>query len=233
MIRRGIIYIKYRFLMPILVFRKQKVFCIGMNKTGTTSLEREMIDLGFIPGSQMRGTRMIREYGKRDFRPMRRLARSAQFFQDAPFSFPYTYVVMDQYFPNSKFILTVRDSPEQWYNSLLRFMGTLWGEDGKPPTVEELKQASGPWRGIRYETMKTLLNLDDDKRFDEETLKAGYVTHNQQVIDYFKHRPDDLLVLNVAEPGAYKKLCEFLDVKPKKEEFVWKNKTSELTSLKD
>lgn len=37
---------------------------------------------------------------------------SKALIQDVPFSLPYTYVVMDQYFPRSKFILTVRYGSE-------------------------------------------------------------------------------------------------------------------------
>lgn len=225
MISRGISFIKRRFLIPVLVAGKPKIFCVGLNKTGTTSLTREMYELGFFIGSQMRGTRLIREYGKRNFKPIRKLVKSSQFFQDAPFSFPYTFIVMDQYFPKSKFILTVRDSPEQWYNSLTNFHSKLWGKDGLPPTAEELKNAPGPWPGIRYETYKILVDADDNDLYNEEFLKQAYLDYNKSVIDYFKHRPEDLLILNVAEKGAYKKLCNFLNIKPKKEDFAWENKT--------
>ena len=40
-----------RLLQGLRVAGKQKVFCIGLNKTGTTSLQKEMIDLGYVVGN--------------------------------------------------------------------------------------------------------------------------------------------------------------------------------------
>ncbi len=103
MIARGFRFIKRRVLIPLIVYGKPKIFCVGLNKTGTTSLTREMLELGYVVGNQVQGTKLIKEYGKRDFKAVAKLVKTAQFFQDAPFSFPYTYIAMDQYFPNMVF----------------------------------------------------------------------------------------------------------------------------------
>ena len=63
------------------------------------------------------------------------MAKTAQFFQDAPFS--YLYIFMDGALPNRKFILTVPDKEEEGYNSLIRFHGKLLGNGNIPPTVED------------------------------------------------------------------------------------------------
>jgi hypothetical protein len=61
--------------------------------------------------------------------------------------------------------------------------------------------------------------------YQKDILIQSYVDYNNSVIEYFRHRPEDLLVLNVAERGAYRKLCEFLNQPVTQEEFPWENKT--------
>lgn len=204
---------------------KTKIFCIGLNKTGTTSLEKEMMSLGYTVGNQMRGTRLIDYWAKRDFNPIIQLAKTAQFFQDAPFSYPYTFIAMDQAFPNSKFILTVRNNAEEWYNSLIRFHGKLWGNGNTPPTSEDLKNAPGPWPGSRYEIKMKIHNVPKNEPYKKDVLIDYYETHNKNVKDYFRHRLNDLLILNLKEKDSYSKFCKFLDIKQTKEHFPWENKT--------
>lgn len=109
---------------------KPKIFCIGKNKTGTTSLKAAMAELQYRVGVQRDAELLIHDWAIRDFRRIVRYCRSAEFFQDVPFSYPYTFIAMDQAFKGSKFILTVRDNPEQWYNSLVKFHSKLFGEGG-------------------------------------------------------------------------------------------------------
>jgi len=109
----------------IKVYGKPKIFCIGLNKTGTTSLKKEMILQGFVVGNQRKAELLFDDWVQRDFRRIIRYCRTAQFFQDEPFSCPYTFIAMDQAFLGSKFILTIRDDAEQWYNSLIKSEKTL------------------------------------------------------------------------------------------------------------
>src|SRR5437763_5861921 len=106
------IYLKARteYVNPFFVRNKQKIFCIGRNKTGTTSLTKAMMELGFITGNQGRAERLIDCYKLRNFKPIIAYCKTAQFFRDVPFSLPFTFIALDVAFPGSKFILTVRDS---------------------------------------------------------------------------------------------------------------------------
>lgn len=102
-----------------------KTFCIGLNKTGTSSLEVVLRDLGYRMGNQLVAERMFDRWVTRDFRWLAEFCETADAFQDAPFSFPFTFTYLDQVFPGSKFILTERDSPDQWYDSVVRWNETL------------------------------------------------------------------------------------------------------------
>src|SRR4051812_14602679 len=100
-------------------FLKEKVFCIGLNKTGTTSMKKVLENFGYKLNIQREAEMLSVEYSKRNFKPVIDHCLTADAFQDAPFSFPYTFVILDHYFPNAKFVLTVRDSTEQWYKSMV------------------------------------------------------------------------------------------------------------------
>lgn len=204
---------------------KVKYFCIGRNKTGTTSLKVAFGDLGFSVGNQRKAEILAgKYYFKGVYQPIIKYCESAQVFQDVPFSYPETYKVIDQAYPGSKFILTVRDTSEQWYSSITRFHSKLYGKNGRLPTSEDLRAAEYVWKGYAYNIINVYGTTDDDP-YNKETMIAHYERYNREVIEYFKDRSNDLLVINVAEKGAYQKFVEFLGVDSPYDDFPWENKT--------
>lgn len=202
-----------------------KIFCIGRNKTGTTSLQKAFYDLGYAVGDQTTAELLCdSHYFERRFEPIARYCLTAQVFQDVPFSYPHLFVYLDQVFPGSKFILSVRDDPEQWYSSITRFHGKNWGTDGAPPTAEQLKNAPYRRKGFAYNTVK-VHGTTDDAPYDKETMIAHYVGRNRAVLDYFKYRPEDLLDVNLARSGDYARFVEFLGVSSVHSEFPRENVT--------
>lgn len=219
------LYIRMRMLRCRLE-KRNKVFCIGRNKTGTTSVGRALRDMGYLLAPQKQTEAMYEDWAARDFRKLIRLCRNYNAFQDAPFSYPYTFVALDQSFPGSKFVLTVRESEDVWYDSLVRFHSKRFG-NGQRPTAEQLKTANYyigqgvPWKMQRY-----VFGIREGQEYDETIYKNHYIAHNNSVIDYFRWRPDDLLVLDVSQQGALQQLASFLG-QPIEEgaEFPWENKT--------
>ncbi len=207
--------------------KKPKVFCIGLNKTGTTTLEKILKDFNYKLGDQRNGELLFKDWYKRDFSSVIKLAKSAEAFQDAPFSFPFTFIALDQNFPNAKFILSVRDSPEQWYKSLLKFHSKLWADGINPPTTEHLKNAKYRYKGFAYESSKVIFNTPDEDIYKKEILIDYYNNHNYQVMEYFRSRPEKLLVINVSNDNDYLRLCDFLKKKPLHKTFPWENKTAQ------
>ncbi|WP_101676231.1 sulfotransferase [Alloalcanivorax mobilis] len=204
---------------------KQKFFCIGRNKTGTTSLEKAFRDLRFVVGDQRRGELLAdKYYFKGDFDPIIRFCKTAQVFQDVPFSYPETYKYLDAAFPGSKFILTIRDSPEVWYQSLTKFHTKRFGKNGKLPIGDDLLAAPYVRRGFVYNTVR-LHGTPDDDPYNKEIMIDHYIKHNQAVADYFIDRPDSLLVINVSKSDAYKKFIDFIGAESESRDFPWENKT--------
>lgn len=206
---------------------RPKVFCIGRNKTGTTSIAKAFTELGLILGDQSLAERLVSDWAHRDFRRLFWYCHTAQAFQDVPFSLPFTFQALDQKFPGSKFILTMRDDPEQWVHSLINFYARQFG-DGRVPTLKVLQSASYVRLGWLYEANRLISVTPVDDPFNKEILIASYNAHNTAVQEYFRHRPGDLLVLNVANPEAYDDLCDFLEKPRIGKEFPWKNRTARI-----
>lgn len=203
------------------VANKQKIFCIGLNKTGTTSVKYALEELNYVVGNETEAKKLLTPWLKRNFNPIIQYCKTAQAFQDSPFSFPYTYIILDYAFPGSKFILTVRDDAEEWYNSITRFHAKLWG-NGKIPTKSNLLNAK---KGRPWIVNQELFKTPGDDPYNKSILMNFYNQYITEVKDYFKNRPNDLLVINLKEEKSYKNFCEFLGCNPIKERFPWKNKT--------
>jgi hypothetical protein len=202
---------------------RPKVFCIGHNKTGTTSLEKALRDLGYKVGNQATAELLIHDYAKRNFRPIVEYCRTAEAFQDIPFSLPYTYQILDYAFPGSKFILSVRDNEDEWYRSLIRFHQKRLGLRGKP-TKEDLQHDPYRYIGFIWDATRIIFETPEDDPFHERIMKEYYFRHNADVIRYFRCR-DNLLVINLKENDGYKRFCAFLDVEPVYNDFPWLNRT--------
>ena len=207
---------------------KPKIFCIGFNKTGTTTLEQELKSFGYRLGNQIQGELLIDSWYGEDFKPILKFCKTADAFQDIPFSLPYTYQHLDAYFKDAKFILTERDTAEQWYHSLVTFHSKLFADGQSVPTAEDLKRATYRHKGYTYKAFKYIYNTPDDDLYNKDALIKFYTTYNSTIKDYFMGRPEKLLCINVSKPSDYVTLCEFLNQPISKRHFAWKNKTSEI-----
>jgi hypothetical protein len=205
--------------------RRQKFFCIGLNKTGTTTIENVFKEFGYSLGSQKDGELLIFDWFNRDFNQIIKHCKTAEVFQDIPFSLSYTYIILEQHFENAKFILTVRDNAEQWYDSLINFHAKIWGNGENPPTVEQLKKGYSLYPGFAYETLVRAYNTEKEDIYNKEKLIFHYESHINYVKEYFKNKPDKLLVINVSKKEDYKRLCTFLKKPYLRDDFPWMNKT--------
>jgi hypothetical protein len=191
----------------ILPRNSMKVFCLGYQKTGTTSVDWVLQDMGY---------QVAKAYKQSDFEFSRRLEGGNIFeikqvaelfdaFQDIPW-FLY-YKEFDQWFPGSKFILTTRDS-RSWWRSFLRYFRTE-----NYPLFEFVYGFGNP---VGH----------------KEVMIERYERHNQEIIDYFKDRPEDLLVIDVSDEGALQDISEFLNKSSTYKKMPHKNATLRLVEKK-
>lgn len=155
----------------------------GFQKTGTSSLREALRILGY----KVKDTshRPLIPILKGDYSRVLEMLNGYDAVEDTPWYMIYRE--LDRLIPGSRFILTIRDE-ESWYKSVSRHIGHL-----RNPMHEWIY---GRGKG-----------LPKDHR--ENTLRV-FREHNKGVMEYFKNRPDDLLVLDFSKGAGWKELCDFL-----------------------
>lgn len=162
---------------------KTKVFGIGFHKTGTTSLARALYILGY----NVTGYFGVHDpnIAKNVYDQAHRLAQRYDAVQDTPW--PILYKELDQWFPGSKFILTIRD-PEPWMQSVKKH-----------------------FKGHRIPAHEWIYGVSTAVG-NERTYIQRLQEHNKNVVEYFKNRPNDLLVMDITKGDGWEELCPFLGV---------------------
>ena len=202
---------------------KEKIFCIGRNKTGTTSLEAALKEFGYKMGDQQKAERLVKDYKNYNWKPIIKFCESADAFQDAPFSWPYTWLILHHYYPQAKFILTTRDE-EEWYHSLTQFHSKLFSNGVTQPDKIQLQQAEYNYKGFLWEANRAVYKTPESNPYNKEILLENYRAHNISILNYFKGK-ENFIHLKVSEKKAYKKLADFLGKEPLRKSFPHLNKT--------
>ncbi len=181
-----------------------KIFGIGSPKTGTSSLGEAFRMLGYK--HQSWDAALWEKYEQGDFEPIFQIAKQHESFEDGPWNGPdlYSqkgpdfYKLLDKRFPRSKFILTIREAGS-WSKSHEAHFSTA---------------------GSRRIPQKYWID-----KYDRLEMLARYQKRNDAIINYFKDRPDDLLIMNVCAGDGWKTLCPFLGIEPVDTLFPHENKT--------
>ncbi len=163
-----------------------KIFGIGLSKTGTSSLAHALEILGY----KTRDYPGIERYAPGDITCVDpALLRDNDALTDTPI--PSYYRELDRAYPGSKFILTVR-AREGWLKSCQ-------------------KQFTEKLAAKQNEAHNRLfMDLYGTTVFDTVKFGTGYERFVARVLEYFKDRPDDLLILDVTGGEGWEKLCPFL-----------------------
>jgi hypothetical protein len=207
------------------VKKQTKYFCIGRNKTGTTSLKKAFEDLGYIVGDQRTAEHLYdKHFFKENFEPILKYCETAAVFQDVPFSYFKLLPYLDERFPASKYVLTIRDDTEQWYQSITRFHAKRFGNNGTTPSYVDLQNATYVRKGFMTRTIEAHGTTKADP-YNRSIMCSHYEKHNADVLEYFKNRPDDLLVINLSQAHAYLDFVSFLGVNSPHTSFPWENQT--------
>jgi hypothetical protein len=187
-----------------------RVFGIGMQKTGTSSLHAAFQILGLDSFHWGRGE------APRMWHEMNSTGRSNTLEQHYALSdnpIPVMFEKLDRAYPGSKFILTIRDE-QSWLQSVER----LWDRRYNPTR----------WMWDVYPFSNTIHTaMYGQKDFDADVFRARYRRHSAEVLEYFSGRPGDLLVLDMdSESDKWLAICQFLGVPIPVVPFPLKNQTS-------
>jgi predicted O-methyltransferase YrrM len=176
-----------------------KIFNIGFNKSGTTSLTKAMNILGFRSvHSKFEGEKMgtiIESNILNNQKIMHGL--NFDFYSD--FCGHIDYKALDEQYPKNKFILTVRDM-EEWLAS--------------KKAHSERKKKNPNYKG------KWIV-------FDRDRNRNRRMEIESEIREYFKGRPDDLLILDICGGDGWEKLCNFLSLPIPSVDFPFENAKSD------
>ncbi len=168
-----------------------KVFGLGLNRTGTSSLNEALLILGYKSIQNCRPMVCCKD-GEVGLKTEK--LDNIDALTDIPV--PLKYRELDKAFPGSKFILTTRDfdswmhSCEGYYTKFRAFSRKfIWGK-----------------RMALY-----FKNLYGREVFDAQEFSEAYKRHSSEVEEYFSGREEDLLVYSVCNGDGWKPLCEFLN----------------------
>lgn len=172
-----------------------RIFGIGLHKTATSSLHEALTHLGYDSAHWKSGN-----WARDIWHEMRSSGRSRTLERsyalcDLPI--PAIYKELDTAYPGSKFILTIR-SAANW----LRSVRDHWSYDRN--------QFRWEWDVYPFSNL-IHREVYGQSEFDANLFLARYWSHNTEVLWYFRHRREDLLVLDVDQGQGYKELCRFLD----------------------
>lgn len=166
----------------------QKIFGIGLSRTGTTSLHLALVCLGkasvhypdFAVSRWMHGD--FEQDTLSDFDSCSDIP-AAIYFRE-----------LDKRYPGSKFILTTRDE-QGWLDSTRE-----WWRKFPPSNKNTI-----------FRDMVRLAAYGSTAHSDDRFLRR-YREHLQQVRDYFSLRPNSFLELDISDKDKWGKLCLFLDL---------------------
>lgn len=199
----------------------ERVFCISMQRTGTTSVGKFFRDFGYRWAGWQADQKnsWSRSYLDGDFEKIFSSIdfRAANAFEDCPWWIPGFYKVLFHRFPYSKFVLFTRD-PDLWFASMIKHSGgNVMGETRDHCKVYrremeyyELLKASGfdEKQENQIHSEKTMKLIGHEDHY-----KAIYDLHITEVQDFFRrHSPESLHVGRLEDPDKWTKLGKFLGI---------------------
>lgn len=182
-------------------FKNGLIIGVGFQKTGTSTLREALKILGYKVKDT--SSRALIPILKNNYTKILRMLKNYDAVEDTPWYM--IYKELDKLIPHSKFILTIRDE-ESWYLSVKRHIG-------------DLRSAQHEWI---YGKGKGL------PKYDKQNTINVYSKHNQEVIEYFKSRPNDLLIIDFTKGEKWDKLCNFLKKDIPNAPFPHYNKTANI-----
>jgi Sulfotransferase domain len=164
----------------------EKVFGIGLGKTGTTTLGRALEILGYDRHVTC-DFKLTRAWKEKGLGPIWEVSEHNNNFEDYPW--PLIYQDLYEKYPEAKYILTLRPNVDKWYKSLC-----------------DHAMRTGP-----SEFKKIVYGSYMPHDFEEE-LKIFYLDHQRNVESFFKENAAEKLLILCWENGdAWEKLCTFLE----------------------
>lgn len=175
--------------------KKDKIFGIGLNKTGTSSLGKYFKSLGYNLYCNPSYNNILK--AKNEINEIYKIVDKFDVFEDWPW--PLIYKELYNKYPRSKFILTIRGNAEEWFDSLFR-------HSKRTGHTKQRLFVYGHY------------NPDKNNKIDHVNI---YNNHYKNVINFFKkNNPYRLLILSTNDLDKEKKIYKFIGINYNKNNYI-------------
>ena len=159
----------------------KKVFCIGFHRTGTTTFQTALEELGY----KVVGMRKSEwdAYATGNYEQVIECIKQFDGFRDMPW--PLMYQWLYEAYPDAQFVLSRRE-PTPWVASCV-----------------------GNYKDRPYEMFPVIYGFEVFEG-NEEVAKRVYRKHLEDVRAFFKDKPGKLLDIDFTKESRWQPLCEFL-----------------------
>ncbi len=173
----------------------RKIFCIGFHRTGTTTFQTALEELGFDVIGMTKPAWDAYELDDRE--TLHGIIRSHDAFRDMPW--PLMYRWLYEAYPEATFVLTHRSS-DSW-----------------------LASCSGNYKNRPYRMFEVIYGFDVFMG-NELRAADVYKRHLHDVREFFADKPGKLLDVDLTQVNDWKLLCDFLGKEPPKRAFPHANR---------
>jgi len=220
------------FLLLAVAHCQLQVIGASFGRTGTTTTKSALETLGFGVTHHMRetmswetglwGVEVWRETERAKPLSPERIQILREFFHDNPrfhslLDWPGSgyYRELCEVYPDAKVLLTVRDSAEAWWDSYATTVGRMvhasfWWGVWPDPGMYLLFRLNPLWWKSSALFVEVIGSVLPSGIWNKTEGMHVYTTHHNQVKEYFKDKPEKLLVFNTKQ--GWEPLCRFLNV---------------------
>ena len=212
---------------------KQNVICVGLNKSGTTSFSSGLQSLGYslYPEPVGHNTLLPDVYHRTYGSTLSALENERyNLYQDMPFSLPGFYKEVYKMRSNDIYVLTIRDSVEQFVDTCLNFYKRQFSYGNINKFGENLfyRYTHSNVVTVHLDNLYySQFDLWGIKTFDniEKKLTDVYNKHIDNVVDFFEgNNIKNFKVINVSKENELENIAKWLGKESVEKNFPWLNK---------
>lgn len=181
---------------------EQPIFCISMQKTGTTSIGDFFEYFGYpVVRSDVAHLRNWNQYwyeGNSEQIFKDPVFKNHQVFEDAPFWAKDFHQILYHKFPKAHFILFTRDA-NAWFESLVHH--------GQNDILGDKR-----FHAVNYDQAKAIEDVNYKIQEHRSHYTQFYTRRNQEIIDFFTSNSAHFFHTTLEDPQKWEKLAQFMEL---------------------